>query len=327
MSTPWTVLLVFAGIALAVHLYRQYWNHRDLPQVFDADFDGELLHVGETYIARRAAAAGNDETVICFPGFLEDMRYFQALYAASDCELILVNNADYHCSFPRLAATALDWPANPYPLGSIEHDGFYLGLVVSELARGTRVTLHGHSRGGAVTLEAGRQYPQLMGAAGRHVRAILEAPVLPGARTAGKGSEPLPHALICYLLPIVLGLSRRAGPEQLCRQPMMQPTNALKTGICLSVYSNARHYSTCVANVRSLVRWQRETGHEVYTHYPEVYVVMGERDDVLDNPSMRASAEAGAALNPGVSIVATQHTNHFVTLEAPAYLLALHGQP
>ena len=40
-----------------------------------------------------------------------------------------------------------------------------------------------------------------------------------------------------------------------------------------------------------------------------------------------ASAEAGAALNPGVSVVATENTNHFVTLEAPQYLQALHGDP
>ncbi len=327
MSATGVLLIVLAGIVLAVHLYRQYWTNRDLPQLFDADFDGELFRVGETFIARRPATAGNTKTVVCFPGFLEDMRYFQALYAESECELILVNNGDYHCSFPRLTQAALDWPANPHPLGTIEHDGFYLGLVVRELASGSDVSLHGHSRGGAVTLEAGRQYPELMGAEGKGVRAILEAPVLPGACTVGKGNDPFPHALICYFMPIVLGLSRNAGPEQLLKQPMMKPSNELKTAICLSVYSNARHYSTCVANVRSIVRWQRETPHDVYANYPEVYVVMGARDDVLDNASMLASAEAGAALNPGVSVVATENTNHFVTLEAPQYLQALHGDP
>lgn len=319
------VLLVLAGVVLAAHLYRQFWTHRDLPQMFDADFDGELFRVGETCIARRAATSGSNRTIVCFPGFLEDMRYFQALYADTEAELILVNNADYHCSFPRLKAETLDWPANPHPLGSIEYDGFYLGLVLRELATGSEITVHGHSRGGAVALEAGRQYPELTGTGGKKVRAILEAPVLPGGRAVGKGNEPLPHALICYFMPIVLGLSRGAGPEQLLKQPMMKPTNDLKTRICLSIYSNARHYRTCVANVQSIVRWQRETPHSVYANYPEIQVVMGARDDVLDNPGMLASAEAGAALNPGLSIVATGNTNHFVTLEAPHYLRALYG--
>ena len=58
------------------------------------------MHVGSTYIARRPSRNGSDQTIVCFPGFLEDTRYFQGLYHDSDAELILVNNANYHFPSP-----------------------------------------------------------------------------------------------------------------------------------------------------------------------------------------------------------------------------------
>lgn len=319
-----TFLLVVAAVAVALHLYRQYWARRELPQRNRAAFDGEVYRVGETVIARRPAAAGSERTVICFPGFLEDMRYFLALYEGEDCELILINNAGYHCAFPLDRARTLHWPENPHPVGTIEHDGYLLGQVLRELAHGSEVTLHGHSRGGAVVLEAGRQCPELMRAWGRRVRALLEAPVLPGARLVGRGSDPVPSAMIRYLLPIALGLLRSARPERLLRQPMMRPTNALKSELCLSIYANPRRYGMCVTNVRNIRAWQARHDASLFGRFADVVVIMGERDDVLDNASMRASAERGRALNPGVRIVATAGTNHFVSLERPECVLELY---
>ena len=317
------LLLILAALALGLHLYRQYWTCRDLPRVHDVPFAGELYRVDRTIIARRPARAGSSRSVVCFPGFLEDMRYFQALYQDDDCELVLVNNANYHSPFAAGDAVALALPDNPFALGTIEYDGFLLGHVIGLLASGSTLTLHGHSRGGAVVLEAGRQHPQLMRE--RQATAILEAPVLPRARTVGRGSEPLPHALICYLLPLVLGLSRKTARERGLQQPMMWPNNALKTELCACIYTVARNYRTCVDNVRGIRDWQRATDYQVYTHYPRLTVVMGQRDDVLDNASMLASAEAGRRLNPGLSILRTEHSNHFVTLERPEYLRELHA--
>jgi len=316
-----TALWIVVALLVALHLYREWWARRELPRVHDAHFDGELLRVGQTVIARRAARGDSTRSIVCFPGFLEDMRFFQALYADTDGELILVNNADYHSPFPAAAARQLDWPQNPHPLGSIEHDGFWLGHVVAELAGGAEVVLHGHSRGGAVVLEAGRQYPQLM--VQRRVAAVLEAPVLPGARAAGRGSEPLYHAIACYLMPIVLGLSRRQPRRMLQKNPMMRPATELKWEIVSGICTVARHYATCVANVRSIQRWQLQTSDAVYDNYAAITVVIGERDDVLDNATMLASAERGAARNPGVRVLRTQGTNHFITLERPEYLREL----
>ncbi len=317
------VLIIVFLLLLAVHLYREYWAHRSLPRVVNAEFDGRLYRVGDTVIAVREAAAENDESILCFPGFLEDMRYFQYLYEDSGAQLILINNANYHSPFPDSGAEALAWPDNPYAVGTIEHDGFYLVLALQHLARGKRVTLHGHSRGGAVVLEAGRQSPEIMRDASTSVSAILEAPVLPGARAAGRGSSPVAYALISYLMPVVFGLLRNSSEERLLQQRMMRPTNALKTELCHSLFSVAKNYRTCVANVRSIHRWQQQTSDAVYANYTRIVVVAGERDDVLDNASLLASAERGRALNPGVSIQRTEQTNHFISLERPEYMRQL----
>ena len=315
-------LAIIGLILISLHLYRQYWLYKTLEQVYTAQFDGELYQVGETTIGIRKSRPDTppSKTVICFPGFLEDMRYFQALYQDTECELILVNNANYHSPFPLDQVKDLDWDSNPYACGTIEYDGFYLGHVVQRLASSQNITLHGHSRGGAVVLEAGRQFPDAMREKDRLISAILEAPVLPQARVAGKGSEPLTHRIICYLLPVVLGLSRKASTEQLLKQPMMQPTNDLKTDLCKSVYCVAKNYKTCVINAHSIWLWQRDNAYEMYNNFAKITVVVGQRDDVLDNPSMIASAEQGARRNPGVSVVQTENTNHFISLEQPGYL-------
>ena len=252
--------------------------------------------------------------LLAFPGFLEDMRYFQDLYKDDDAELILVNNANYHCPFlgvkDTVDVTELAWPENPYQLGTIEYDAFYVGLVLEHLATGSNITLHGHSRGGAVVLETGCQYPELTAAKERPISAILEAPVLPQAKTAGNGSEPLSHWLSCYFIPIYFGLSRTISAERLLKLPMMRPTNPLKTALCLSIFSVSRSYATCVTNVQSIVAWQRQTEFEAYRHFHSITVVLGERDSSLDKASMHASALQGQKQNRGVSILMTEGINH-----------------
>lgn len=314
------------ALLLAAHGYRTYWTLRRLPQVQTGAFSGDILQVGATYIARRPARSNPATTLICFPGFLEDMRYFQHLYETVECELILVNNADYHCPFPTAAAQTLDWPENPYRLGTIEYDGFRLAQIVERLAGGTTIVLHGHSRGGAVVLEAGRQFPALMRRPGYTVNAILEAAVLPQARTAGRGSEAIPHYLLCYFLPLVLGLARRDAVAHLRKQPMMQPCSPLKLEVCSAIYTNPRHYSTCIVNARSIRQWQAVNDEQLFRNFAHIDVVLGERDDVLDNPSMLSSAQRGRACNAAVNIVRTDDSNHFPTLEQPDILRNLAGE-
>ena len=318
------IVLILLVLLLALHAYREYWFRCDLEQIYTGEFEGELMKVGATYIARRPARNDSQRTILCFPGFLEDMRYFQHVYKEQDAELILVNNANYHCPFPVSDVTQLEWPENPYIIGTIEHDAFYLGLVLERLANGREVCLHGHSRGGAVVLETGRQYPAAMKSSQRSVSAILEAAVLPQARASGRASDPIAHLFICYFLPIFFGLSRHWSQQRLLKLPMMRPTNALKTELLISIFSTARNYATCVSNIKSIYTWQRTMGFDLYENYSSLTLLIGERDNTLDMATMESSAKQGRARNSGLTIIQTVGTNHFISLEQPETIRAIH---
>ena len=185
-------LIVF-GMAVCLHGYRMFWTLRSLPQIHTGAFDGELVRAGASFMAPPVPKWRTAHDYL-LPGFQEDMRYFQALYAQEASELILLNNANYHCPFNAAQATQLDWPDNPFRVGTIEHDGFYLNLAIDRLASGQEIFLHGHSRGAAVVLEAGRQRPRCEGSERRIISTFLEAPVLPQARVAGMVQSP------CHIL-------------------------------------------------------------------------------------------------------------------------------
>ena len=318
-----TALTVLAALVLLFLAFRCYWLYSRRPRKFTVAFDGKLYRAGENCIAVSEGDPDSDRSIICFPGFLEDIRYFMELYREEDCQLIFVNNAAYHFAVDRDDIETLSWDKNPHKVGTIEYDGFHLGLIVKHLAKGSQVVLHGHSRGGAVVLEAGRQYPDVMKAEGRYIRAILEAAVLPGGKTVGKGSEPVPFALICLFLPIVLGLQRNTSKAQFLKQPMMKPHTPRKVELCMGIYYHPIRYTTCVTNVRSIRNWQRTVSDTVYENYERLDIVVGERDDVLDNHSMVASAERAEVINDGANILRTENTNHFITLERPEYIIGL----
>lgn len=317
-----TLFTYIALIIIAFHLFRQYWYDKSLPQVHSMAFDGELFHVNETSIAIKKPAGEITKTLICFPGFLEDQRYFLSLYddggyVDKGYELILVNNANYHSPFIQKNVTSLQWDYNPYSIGTIEHDGFILAQIVKNLSSSNNVIIHGHSRGGAVVLDAGRQFPDIMKGQEKQVSAILEAAVLPqGTQTMGTPG-PLIAGLTLYLLPLVLGLSRNISERRLLKMPMMKPTTAIKTHLLKSIFCNTRSYATCVENARNIADWQQQHFYDLYLNYNTITVLIGERDDVLSVSTMKASAVQGNKLNPQVTVVETTQTNHFISLERP----------
>ena len=171
-------LFIILGVALAIHLFRQYWCNRRLPQVHCMEFDGEFYQAGETSLAIKRPQSGATRTLICFPGFLEDTRYFLSLYERRGYELILINNANYYSPFAMKDSQELPWDPNPHQPGCIEYDGFHVAQAVKQLATTDRIVIHGHSRGGAVVLDAGRQFPEIMKDETKQISALLEAAVL-----------------------------------------------------------------------------------------------------------------------------------------------------
>ena len=105
--------------------------------------------------------------------------------------------------------------------------------------------------------------------------------------------------------------------------PMMHPTTPRKTELCRSLFSVSKDYRTCVRQVQSIVRWQRQTSVDVFRHFPKITVVIGEKDGTLDRESMKISAESGRTNSTDVSILETTGTNHLISLERPEILRAL----
>lgn len=323
MSIFFGVLLVLLALLLALSIYRHSLLRQPLAQLYTGSFTGTLYKAGETYIGIRDGGKGSGQTIICMPGFLEDMRYFQALYEDTDAQLILINNADYHNPFADLSASPLDWE-NPFALGTIEHDAQIVGQVIEQLATESQIRLHGHSRGGAVVLEVGRLFPALVKESeDREVTAVLEAAVLPKAYVAGGPLTGSKRGLFLFFFPVFLAQGRKGDRERLLTRPMMHPHTPLKIELCLSLSATPKHYSTALTNIEDILTWQEQRDHELFHNYAHVVVLIGEKDHVLDKESMLASAQRASKGHPDMQIIQTQQTNHFISLERPTWLQEL----
>lgn len=178
MMWLWCLVLI-GGIAAL----RQRQLDRPTWPIYAKDFDGDILRIGACHALVRRAAVAPRATVVCVPGFLEEVWYFDGLYEDPDLDCIYLNNADYHVTTvaPEARAQAVDWDRpQPYAVGTISHDAAVLNQVLTHLLRDAPVRLHGHSRGGAVVLEAALQSPELH--CRLEIEYVLEAPVLPQGR-------------------------------------------------------------------------------------------------------------------------------------------------
>lgn len=316
--TTITFLIVFM---LIFHIYRQYTAKKSIKPLVPNVFDGNLFEVGETVFAIRRCQGDEGKTIICFPGFTETMSYFVELYKNENCQLIFVNNALYHCPFDMKSSEKLNWDANPFQPATIQYDGFYLAKIIKDYASHDKIFVHGHSRGGAVVLDAGRQFPEITRADGKCITAILEAAVVPKGTTVAPQPGKVGKAISNYVMPIVFSLYAKISRDKLEKMPMMKPTNDLKTNIVMMNFKSPKHYWVYLLNVANIPEWQREQAHSLYETYHQVVLIQGERDDVLENETMEASALVGQSLNKTLRIVKTTGTNHFISLERPELVL------
>ena len=320
-----TVFTLTALFLIAFHLYRQHWTNKHLKQIHFGTFEagafnrerGDVFIIGDTVIAIQRAKGVAKKSVICFPGFTEDACYFQEAYKNCEHEVIYMGNAGYHAPFPVKAAQALNWPANPFDMGTIEHDAFWVGQAIETLASAEDVVIHGHSRGGAVAIDTGRQFPQLTK---ESVSLILEAAVVPKGTPAGPMATRVAHVVAPYFLPLFYGMNRNISLDKLAKLPIMRPSNPLKAKLIISSFSTPKQYKTFVKNVKNLILWQQNTSFDVYKNFSHVTALIGERDDVLSCRTMVASIKEGIKISSSMQMIQTQNTNHFITLEEPHYI-------
>ncbi|MBL4607123.1 MAG: alpha/beta hydrolase [Pseudomonadales bacterium] len=301
------VLLLIVG---GIHALRQYlFNVSQAPKNHEP-FAGKLFEAGEATIAYRPAAVKAHATVVAMPGFLEDHRYFTGLYSDPDVELVLINSCNYHPPvIPNNRESCGFFNNYGFDLGSIEYDAAVLNWAVENLVTTNKMRLHGHSRGGAVVLEALKQNPSLH----RESEVVLEAPVLP----QGKGYPALEAAfgtIGLYLLPLIVPLIKRI-PAGLYLPILYRPMNERKKTLLPGLFYNPKNYRTIVENIHSLEQWMEQNDFSIYQNVKNGVILIAEKDTVLDRKSMLASAHKAG---DGVSVIETKNTSHFVSLDDPA---------
>jgi pimeloyl-ACP methyl ester carboxylesterase len=139
---------------------------------------------------------------------------------------------------------------NPHQLGTIAHDAYVVNQVIEHMTGLERVVLHGHSRGGAVLLEAGNQRPEQT----QRVEAILEAAVVPRGRLFDNGEKKL-QPVGFYLFPFVFSILRIIPESRRLKLPMMWVTNPTKNKIVAAIPFTPKKYATAVVNSSNIIDW------------------------------------------------------------------------
>jgi pimeloyl-ACP methyl ester carboxylesterase len=310
------ILLAFVSLIVVV---RKMLANRIWPPLPGEDFTGTMLRLGANLVClpdRSHLDSGvvGRTTLICFPGFLEDARYFLEVHHNTPARLIVIGNANYQNPFREVAISTPSWfTDNPHPQGTIAHDAYCLNQVLEHMTGPERVVLHGHSRGGAVVLEAGNQRPDLTS----KVEAILEAAVVPRGRLFSDGEKKL-QPVGLYLFPFILSLLRVLPESIRLKSPMMWVTNASKDKIVAAIPFTPKQYATAVINSANIIDWQARTDYQSYQHFKRLTLYVGQRDSVLCRNAMLDSAAQSTA----VTVVQTNGTDHFISLESPATIRA-----
>jgi pimeloyl-ACP methyl ester carboxylesterase len=303
IAVVWLLLLVAAAYAWRARLLYRVGAPRQVE-----DFDGVVYRVGDAAIAERRNRRAR-ATVIAMHGFLENPCYFTRHYADPDIQLILITSGDYHVPFAAPQYRTADWARAPdYVLGTIEYDAAVLVQALEHLPVTPSIRVHGHSRGGAVTLEAAAMRPDLF----RGVEVILEAPVLP----RGEPRRQVPRAAR-WFAPFYLALWRLRPISSVSRYVFGRLDDARKRALIAALPFNPRRLITATRNLESLETWMREREVGVYENVGGGAILIADDDQVLAPAAMRAAAQPAQGR---LHIVEVRDCSHFVLLDRPEAL-------
>lgn len=305
------IIGVIVGIIVIVIAARQALLHREVRQHHSEPFDGVVYAVGKAAVAERRGRNPR-ATVVGMHGFCEDLRYFTRYYDDPDVQLILVNSCDYHLPIAQPQYQGADWASAPSdPEGTIEYDAHVLVQALEHLPVTDAVRVHGHSRGGAVILEAASLRPDLF----QRAEVVLEAPVLP----QGESTTPVTRVLL-WMVPFVAALWRMRPISPLNRGLYGSLDNPRKRELITGLPFNPKRPSTMISNIRSLESWMTGRQYEIYRHVGRGVVLVPERDKVLVPGAMADSARRAA---PNLDMVTVEGSSHFVLMDRPDALPAL----
>ncbi|PKM29801.1 MAG: alpha/beta hydrolase [Gammaproteobacteria bacterium HGW-Gammaproteobacteria-11] len=291
-------------VVLVVFSLRRFLLRKESPQQQAQPFSGELYQVGQTCIARRHAS-NPTRTVVVMPGFMENFLYFTEFYADPSIELIMLTSADYHIPVEHPRFTKASWIQTPKARpGTIAHDAEALNQALGNLVSTPSVRVHGHSRGGAVTLEAARQQPALF----EQVEVILEAPLLPQA----KPYAPLP-GIVRWLLPFLLPLWQSSPINERNRAVWGPLDNPRKRELIMGFPFNPKTCAVMLANMHDMQEWMEQTGTDIYRFVKYGAVLVPGKDRVLQSQAMLSSAQQAENLQ----VIEIAGGSHFVITDHP----------
>jgi pimeloyl-ACP methyl ester carboxylesterase len=297
--------VLLALVALGVVLGRAWLLRRDSPMRHHEPFDGVVHRVGEAAVAERRVHEPR-ATVIAMHGYVEDMRYFADLYADPSIQFITVTSCGYHVPVTDAVIDEPAWASAPgAPFGTIAYDAAVLVQALEHLPRSRTIRVHGHSRGGAVVLEASAARPDLFAG----VEVVLEAPVLPRARVLVEA-----NGLMLWLYPFLIAVWQRSPFLPVIARGFGRLDDARKRELLSAMPHNPKRISTCVANVVDILAWMRERDTSMFAHVRRGVVLVPSHDRVLDGDAMHRSATLAG---PGFEVVRVEGSSHFVTLDRP----------
>lgn len=305
MITVWTIAVV--PLVLVVGL--RYWLiHHASPRRHTEPFDGEVFSVARAAMCERRTD-NPGATVIAVHGFLEDARYFTDHYSAADVQLILLTSCDYHVPFGHPPYPTPSWAKVPSaPQGTITYDAEVLVQALEHLPRTKNIRLHGHSRGGAVILEAAKLRPDLFA----DVEVLLEAPVLPRGDLYSKISP-----VLLWLLPFAVLAWRNQPISKYTQGAYGRLDHPRKRHLVEGHPFHPRTVAVMLENIQDLQRWMRDRDHSLYANVRRGVVLVPARDKVLDRVAMLESAKQAAGR---LEIVEVDDCSHFVIFDRPDVL-------
>ncbi|MBC7192723.1 alpha/beta hydrolase [Marinobacter sp.] len=285
---------------------------KPIESAYSEMFSGRVYRVGNGAVSVRNHSGKAEHTVIGVHGFLENHCYFTQAYEAPTTELILLTCSNYHIPVNGVTPETPDWEVPIKSLdGTIEYDARILNQALENLPTTDNIRVHGHSRGGAVILEAIRLRPELY----ETVEVVLEAPVLPQGKLSSLVTmvlEPVSHGMWPWVIRLI-----NSAPSSAYGQTFFGKMNPRKKVLLSKLFSATRDHLTIVRNIENLMEWMDRQDTSIYQHVRQGTFLIPAVDRILDRTAMLNSARKSPTT---MRIVETQAPSHFITLDSKKWV-------
>lgn len=288
---------------------------KPIESAYSEMFSGRVYRVGKGAVSVRNHSGAAEQTVIGVHGFLENHCYFTQAYEEPTTELILLTCCNYHIPVNGVTPETADWEeAINHPENTISYDASILTQALEHLPTTGNIRVHGHSRGGAIVLEASAQRPDLF----ENVEVILEAPALPQERLHALVSallDRVSHSMWPWLIRLI-----DSAPASAYGQTFFGKMNPRKKLLLSHLFSATHDHLTIVQNIEDFLDWMERTDVSIYQNIRHGTFLIPQVDRLLDRNSMIASASQSPTT---MRIIETQAPSHFITLDSKEWLPSL----